>query len=238
MTTKDMWKRSEEMADRHANSGGIFVRLPNDGDTVVGAFCGEPYPREVHWTGENYADCEDNDCPHCKPGKQPTLRVMINFFVPSQDAMMIIEGGTVWFNDVLKVRRKYGLDNWLFEIERHGEAGDPKTTYSILPEEKIDAELRARIEAAELHDLQSIGSGDSNNPNGGPGGASGPIAPSTARELVPRLKALPRPDVETFLEQFGVKRVRDLRAADVTAARELLGGLEARARSSEVDPFA
>jgi len=244
MTTKDMWDHSEEMADRHANSGGIFIRLAGDGDKVVGAFCGEPYPREVHWTGEKYVECEGEACEHCKPGKRPSLRVMLNFFVPAEGEMKVIEGGTVWFNDVLKVRRKYGLDNWLFEIERHGEAGDPKTTYSILPEEKIDGELRAQIEAVDLHDLEGIGSGEDEEEAGGQAVADGPVDAETAGKLVSRLKALPRAAVDTFLEQFGVQRVRDLRAADVTAARQLLGGLEAQARKkaapaqAEVDPFA
>jgi hypothetical protein len=61
---------------------------------------------------------------------------------------------------------------------------------------------------------------------------------------VARLKTLPRADVNSFLDQFKVTRVRDLRKSDVEAARQLLGGLEARARrqaepeQTEVDPFA
>lgn len=142
-----------EMADKHANSGGIFVRLANNGDKIVGAFCGEPYAREVIWTGERYEQFDENNIAH--QGKRPSLRVMLNFYVPTEGAMKVIEGGTVWFKDVLRVRDKYGLDKWLFEIERHGDAGDPKTTYSILPEEKLDDEMRARIAAAEAHDLKS-----------------------------------------------------------------------------------
>ena len=79
--------------------------------------------------------------------KRPSLRVMLNFYVPAESAMKVIEGGTVWFKNVLKIRDKYGVDKWLFEIERHGEAGDPKTTYSLLPEEELTDELRARMAA-------------------------------------------------------------------------------------------
>jgi hypothetical protein len=146
------------MADKHANSGGIFVRLANNGDKIVGAFCGGPYAREVVWTGERYEQFDKNNIAHL--GKRPSLRVMLNFYVPAEGAMKVIEGGTVWFKDVLKVRDKYGLDKWLFEIERHGDAGDPKTTYSILPEVKLDDEMRARIAATEPHDLESIGAGN------------------------------------------------------------------------------
>ena len=229
------WDHAAGMADKHASSGGIFIRLTGDGDKVIGAFCGEPFPREVVWTGDRYETYD----PDVHTDKRPSLRVMINFYVPAERDMKVIEGGTVWFKDVLKVRDKYGLDKWLFEVERHGEAGDPKTTYTILPEEKLDDALKGDIAGAGLHDLGALVSGD-----GGGGDDDPPIDANTAAELVTRLKALPRSEVNTFLEQFKVQRVRDLRRSDVEAARQLLGGLEARARrqaapaQTDVDPFA
>ena len=225
------WDRATEMADRHANSDGIFIRLANNGDKVVGAFCGEPFPREVIWNGERYEEYD----PDAHTGKKPSLRVMLNFFVPAEGAMKVIEGGTVWFKDVVKLRNKYGLDRWLFEIERHGEAGDPKTKYTILPEEKLSEAQLEEIASAELYDLAALASGDAGDST---------IDSDTAGKLVTRLKALPRSAVETFVEQFRVKRVRDLVASDLEAARQLIGGLEARARQqsapaqAEVDPFA
>ena len=238
------WEMATTMADKHANSGGIFVRLANNGDKIVGAFCGEPYAREVIWTGERYEQFDENNSAH--QGKRPSLRVMLNFYVPAEGAMKVIEGGTVWFKDVLKVRDKYGLDKWLFEIERHGDAGDPKTTYSILPEEKLDDEMRARIAAAEAHDLKSIGAG--NDEDAGSKGstttkkssnAAGPIDPRVAGDLVAKLKALPRSDVDAFLAEFGVQRVRDLEAKHETSARAFIDQLLAKqSQPEEVDPFA
>jgi len=228
------WDHAAGMADKHASSGGIFIRLTSDGDKVIGAFCGEPFPREVVWTGDRYETYD----PDIHTDKRPSLRVMINFYVADERDMKVIEGGTVWFKDVLKVRDKYGLGKWLFEVERHGEAGDPKTTYTILPEEKLDDAHKGEIASAGLHDLGALVSGD------GGGGDDPPIDAETAAELVTRLKALPRSDVNTFLEQFKVQRVRDLRKSDVEAARQLLGGMEARARrqaapaQTDVDPFA
>ena len=152
--------------------------------------------------------------------------------------MKVIEGGTLWFKDVLKVRDKYGLDRWLFEIERHGESGDPKTTYTILPEEKLTSAQQEEIVSLGLHALASLGGDD------GGGDNDRLVDGAVAGELVARLKALPRSDLNTFLEQFAIQRVRDLRASDVPAARQLLGGLEARTRQkaeptrAEVDPFA
>ena len=231
------WDKARTLADKHANQGGLFVRLANDGDKVVGVFCGEPFAREVVWTGERY-ETFDSDSPE-HSDKRPSLRVMLNFFVPAEGAMKVIEGGTNWFKDVLKLRDKYGLEKWLFEIERHGDAGNPKTSYSILPEEPLPEEVRARVAQAELNDLARLAEG-----GGAPAPSSGPIDAQVAAEIVARLKALPRGEVDTFLTQFGVQRVRDLKASDEPAARQLLGGLEARARqqtapsAAEVDPFA
>ncbi|MBU1694790.1 MAG: hypothetical protein KKC51_12620 [Verrucomicrobia bacterium] len=236
------WDKARTLADQHASQGGIFVRLANDGDKVVGAFCGEPFAREVVWTGERYETY--NAAVHTD--KRPSLRVMLNFYVPAESAMKIIEGGTVWFKDVLKIRDKYGVDKWLFEIERHGESGSPKTTYSLLPEEKLDDGLRAKIAACELHELEGLASGqgdDGGEAKAAPaaGRKDGPIDPRVAGEIVARLKALPRSDVDAFLAKTGVQRVRDLKASYETAARALLDQLEAKAAPApavEVDPFA
>jgi len=231
------WENAQTLADQHANQGGIFIRLSNNGDKVVGAFCGEPHAREVHWTGEKYEECTGDGCPHCSGGKRPSLRVMLNFYVPAENEMKVIEGGTNWFKDVIKVRDKYGLAKWLFEIERHGESGDPKTTYSILPEEKIDDELRAKIAAAEAHDLAGIGSGETNE-KATTKAAGGSIDPRAAGELVAKLKTLQRSDVDAFLAEFKVQRVRDLRAEDEAKAKAYIEKLAAPEQSAEIDPFA
>ena len=49
--TTNAWDTASRLADKHANQGGIFVRLTSNGDKIVGAFCGEPFAREVVWTG-------------------------------------------------------------------------------------------------------------------------------------------------------------------------------------------
>ena len=218
----------------------------SNGDKVTGVFCGEPHAREVVWTGERYETFDAKNPAHQADGKRPSLRVAINFFVLAEGAMKVIEGGTQWFKDVLKVRDKYGLDKWSFEIERHGEAGDPKTKYTILPEEKIDAALRQKIEGAQAHDLEAVVGGagegdDAGKPAGG--GASPaserPIDAGVATELVARMKALPRADVDAILAELGVQRVRDLKGAQIARAKGLLAKYEGEASSqAEVDPFA
>jgi hypothetical protein len=240
------WDTAKGLAEKHASAGGIFVRLANNGDKVTGVFCGEPHAREVIWTGERYETYDAKNPAHQIDGKRPSLRVAINFFVPAEGAMKVIEGGTQWFKDVLKVRDKYGLDKWSFEVERHGEAGDPKTKYTILPEEKIDAALRQQVEAAQAHVLEEVvgGVGDGED-TGKPASADAapkserPIDSTVASELVARMKALPRADVDALLAELGVQRVRDLKGAQVARAKALLAKCESEACSqAEVDPFA
>jgi hypothetical protein len=242
------WEMAKDLAEKHASTGGVFVRLANNGDKVTGVFCGEPFAREVVWTGERYEAFDPKNPSHTADGKRPSLRVAMNFFVLAEGSMKVIEGGTQWFKDVLKVRDKYGLDKWSFEIERRGDAGDPKTKYMILPEEKIDAALRARIAEAQLHDVEATVGGASDDedpkPAGKPPAAAtakdGPIDPATAADLVARMKVLPRSDLEALLGQLGVQRVRDLKASDAGRAKALLAAFEGgvQGEPAEIDPFA
>jgi hypothetical protein len=157
--TTNAWDSASRLANKHANQGGIFVRMVNDGDKAVGIFRGEPFAREVVWTGERYETYDPANSAHS--GKRQSLRVMLNFFVPAERDLKVIEGGVTWFKDVLKVRNKYGLDKWAFEIQRHGAARDPNTTYSILPEEKLTPEQIKEIDALRLHDLEALAASDS-----------------------------------------------------------------------------
>ena len=238
----DAWDKASGMADKHANQGGIYVRLANDRDSIIGVFCGEPFAREVVWTGEQYEAYDEGNPDHAS--LRASLRVMLNFFVPADGMMKVIEGGTKWFKDVLKVRKKYGVEKWCFEVERHGEAGNPKTTYSILPEEKLDDEMRARLAAADLHDLKALAEGTRESSGGADKQAGkrggGPIDPRASGELVARLKSLPRAAVDGFLSRFGVDRVRDLREADLPEAEKALAGMESEygaGKDTSIDPF-
>jgi hypothetical protein len=252
----DAWERTKAQVDKHAQASGIFVRLANDGDKVVGAFCGAPHVREVAWTGSQFEPFDPDKHKKC------SQRVMINFYLASEGKMKIIEGGPAWFADVYQLRAKYGTDNWLFEITRHGASGSPRTSYAILPERQIDPDLRARIAAAELHDLANIGASEEEDNEtetsaqpapraASAGSTSAPsgsvVAPSTidmdvALELIERLKALPRADADAFLKTLGAQRVRAIRASDEGKARALLAELEVKHAPQQAedvaDPFA
>jgi hypothetical protein len=231
------WDKAKSLADKHATQGSIFVRLQNDGDAVVGVFCGEPYAREVYWDGEKYVEATADGPPPGATAKTPSLRVALNFYVPSEGAMKIVEGGTQWFRDLVNVREKYGLDKWLFEIKRHGKPKDPKTKYTILPEEKIDDALRATLARVATHDLAQV---STPSEDGDASGGTRVVDVDVARQFADRLRALPRSDADTFLQEFKIERLRDLPNDRVPAALQLLMKLEAshKSASAAVDPFA
>jgi hypothetical protein len=154
MTTA--WDHAKGLADRHTGGAGTFIRLQNDGDAVVGAFVGEPTARELHWLDGRAEECAGHGCVHCRNGARPSLRILLNFYVPAESAMKVIEGGMMFFGSVLNVREKYGLDKWLFEVKRVGRPKDPKTTYTILPERPIDDAVATCLRTTPRHDLVAL----------------------------------------------------------------------------------
>lgn len=223
------WDNAKALAEKHAAAGGIFVRMQNDGDKVIGVFCGEPYAKEVYWDGQKYIDT-----PPEGSALKPSLRVSLNFYVPADGSMKIIEGGTAWFKDVLELKDKYGLEKYSFEVKRHGKKGDPKTKYTILPDAPVDDATRVKIAAAGLHDLGSVGANSEQDVD--------PMADTpktidldTARQLVERLRPLQREVSQAFLDEMKIERIRDLLAVDLPRAVHFI---EAREKPAPVDPFA
>ena len=94
------WDKAKEAAERQAEKGGIYVRLKNNGDKVVGAFCGDPYAKEVVWTGQRYEEYDAKNPEH--KGTKPGLRVALNFFVPAEGAMKVLEGSGSFFQNIFK----------------------------------------------------------------------------------------------------------------------------------------
>jgi hypothetical protein len=230
------------MAERHTSSN--FLRLANDGDKVVGVFVGEPLSREVVWTGEKYLDVKNPEAEkYLKKGRSSSLRVAMNFYIPAEKAVKVYEMGAVVFKDVYKLRDKYGLDTWAFEIERHGGKGDNKTSYTILPEQRLDDGMRREIAQLELHDLEKVLTNTDDSADEERGFDSYKQEPKLDEQvkvkLLPRLKKLPRDGIDQFLQRFNVVRLREIKASDEAAAFEFLSELEERLQpSQEVDPFA
>jgi hypothetical protein len=226
------WDVVAKMAEQSANAGGIYVRLVDDGDRVVGVFVGDPHAIQVHWTGEGYAECSGHSCPLCESlGKKPSLRVMINFFDIAENAMKIIEGGILWYQNIMKVREKYGLNKWSFEIQRQGAKGDSKTRYTILPDSQIDTDLRSKIAKCELHDLGA--------PPRRPEAETEaePATPGKIAELVGRLKSLPIEQAKSLLADAGITRVKEMTAEQARSLDRALSAVDP-VHGLDIDPFA
>jgi hypothetical protein len=236
-----MWEQTEELAKKHDADSSTWLKLANDEDKAVVVFLGEPYPREVSFIDGKYVPVDDAVR---AAGNKVSLRIAYNVALPETGELKVLEQGVVFFKDLVRVREKYGLDKWAFEVQRHGAAKDPKTTYSILPERQLTGEERKSLLAVELLDLPKLYAGETEKE---PGAAdiepSGPIDAKLATAIVTQLKAMPRQAVDRFLEQFELKRIKDLPAAQWEAAKafveKLVAEFDAPATTGvEVDPFA
>ncbi len=217
MTTKR--EQPTEHGQSHAGSENKFARLVNDGDAALLAFCGEPFSREVVWVGNHYEAYD----PRYHIGMRASPRLMINIYLPGADTMRIMEGGIRWLHALCKIRKEYDLNAWIFEVKRHGEAGDPRAVHTLTPERKISPAEHRAIASLKLHDLSALaGEEDEDEVT--------PIDEETAVELIARLRLLPREQINMFLKQFKVQRARDLVVADMDVAWRVLGTLEIYAR--------
>jgi hypothetical protein len=233
--SNDAWDQVGQMADRHAAQGGIFVKLANDGDKVVGCFLGQPFAREVIWDGTKYALFDENNPEH--RGKKATLRVGLNFLLLPERQLKVFEFGTSLFKDLSRIRGKFDLSRWAFEVARSGAPKDPSTQYHILPDRELTEAEQREIARLELHDLQRVLGGDAT------GDAPAFVDEQVAKLIADRLRALPRECVEDFLKRFAIGRIRELPKSRVADSFALLDAMEAKRKpqtqtpQGEVDPF-
>lgn len=223
------WERTEQFSQR-AESSSQWLKLANDGDQAVVVFLGEPYPRTVVFEDGGYQPFTKE---HEARGAKPTYRFPINVAALPDFDVKVLEVGAGLIRDVLKVRAKYGLEGWAYEVTRRGAAKDPKTTYDLLPERQLTVDEQRRCAGLKLHDLAELydrGSSTSTEP--------APIDDATALALVEQLKALPRPAVDEWLHEMRITRVRELTTNKLDDARSLLKQLADHAKQQSADPFA
>jgi len=241
-----MWQQTEDMAKKHDQSGSAWLKLQNDGDKAVVVFLGEPYPREVAFIDGRYVEVDEK---LKAEGHKASLRVALNVALFDTQEVKVLEQGVMFFKDLVRVRDKYGLEKWAFEVQRHGTAKDPKTTYSILPEHQLTPEQQRAYQALAQHDLRRLYAGEGSGNSAGASSldtfdqkVNATIEPKVAQGIATQLKALPREAVDRFLEKFGVQRIKDLPAAQVEKARAFVEQLQTeltapRATETEIDPF-
>ncbi len=248
MAPNNMWQETEELAKKHDQGGSTWVKLPSDGDKTVVVFLGEPYPREVCFLDGKYVRFDEK---LKEQGQKSSLRVALNVALYDTKEVKVLEQGVVFFKDLVQIRAKYGLDKWAFEVQRHGAAKDPKTSYSILPEHQLTPEQQKEFQALPLHDLEKLYTEDAAEGGAGDGKlgsydtkkSDGTVDAKTAQSIAVILKALPKEAVERFCKKFGVARIKELPASQVEKAIAYLDGLEAEfkkagGRDPDSDPFA
>jgi len=243
-----MWQQTEELAKKHDQGGSLWLKLAGDGDKAVVVFLGEPHPREVCFVDGKYVEFDDK---LKAQGLKPSLRVALNVALFDSKEVKVLEQGVMFFKDLVRVREKYGLEKWAFEIQRHGAAKDPKTTYSILPEHQLSAEQQKSFQALPQHDLAKLYSGEGDDKGSSldsfdkkaDAKGDGTISPNVAQGIVTALKALPREATDRFLQKFGIQRIKELPTSQVEKARAFVEQLQTEsaapaADETEVDPFA
>jgi hypothetical protein len=236
-----MWDRTEEMAKRHDQGGSTWLKLADDGDKEVVVFLGEPYPREVVFLDGKYEPFTEE---LQAKGHKASLRVAVNVALFETKEVKVLEQGVVFFKQLLQIRSKRKLDEWAFEVERHGAARDKNTTYTLLPEHKLTPEQQAEFQALPLHDLEKLYSGEGGGELGSYDKKSDAVVdPKKAQTIVQALKTLPREAVDRFCQKFGISRVKDLPASQVEKAQVFVEALAAELggknnAQEEVDPFA
>ncbi len=241
MAPTSMWDRTEEMAKRHDQGGSTWLKLAEDGDKEVVVFLGEPYPREVVFLDGKYEPFTEE---LQAKGHKASLRVAVNVALFETKEVKVLEQGVVFFKQLLQIRSKRKLDEWAFEVERHGAARDKNTTYTLLPEHKLTPEQQAEFQALPLHDLEKLYSGEGGGELGSYDKKSDAVVdPKKAQAIVQALKTLPREAVDRFCQKFGISRVKDLPASQVEKAQVFVEALSAELggknnAQEEVDPFA
>ena len=142
------WEEIAELIEKKSpkDNGELYIGI---GSKVVCAFIGLPHALECLWHNDQWHEATERQC--SDPRYNVQLRVRMNIWIPATGKTCWLEMSSRLFKDIYKARDKYGLDKWLFEIERHDE-----DTFSVLPEARIDDELRQRIEAAHLYDLRNV----------------------------------------------------------------------------------
>lgn len=143
------WKAATRLADKNSYWDGDYIRLPQDGSEIVAAFSGEAFVKEVVWIENHFERYDPND----HRDKTPSLRVLLNLYLPKENSMAVFEGTAAWFFDVAMLRATHPFDEWLFSIKRHGKPGSKNTRYSVQPFARLTSEQRDEIQQLRPIDL-------------------------------------------------------------------------------------
>lgn len=155
----------EDSEKYFSGSGSDWFQLKNDGDVARVQFMLnsiEDIPifsthKVKVGDKERYVDCIRNPqdpidaCPFCAAGLPAKAVRFIVMFQHEDGKVKIWERGRQFISKLQGLINRYNpLEEKVFEIERHGKAGDTNTKYEIYPLDGVDAVNLDEIEMPEL----------------------------------------------------------------------------------------
>ena len=244
----DLDKEMEKSTDER------FLRLEEDRAKVVVFFAGEPFTRYVYWDGQQTREWNEG-CGHKKNLRLAMNVVLCNIEESNFDilSVKVFEQGKRFYQSVSRRDKKYGIHNWLFEIERSGGRGDKETRYDIEAEYELSDKERERLMAENLFDLEEfyaeLSSGDGGKKRDKPPkdeeaeatDDDAIIDTEELGELIKMFRTLGDPEAagRKFCKEFGIKMVKYLRRSQLKKALKYLDKLTAaeQPESDDESPF-
>jgi hypothetical protein len=241
------WDAGIELEKKMALSDGIWMKLADDGAEATLAFIGDPFFREMFWEESRMVEFTPE---HEANGDRPSLRMSINVLNKATNKVQIFEQGVTFLRLLKKMKDRYHTagskllgERW-FTVQRDGAKGSQKTTYNIFPGDPLTKAELDRAMSMRIYDLEKP-EGDNNDspiPFGGDDDDPKPpvsggrlINDSVAADIIGRLKEMPESTTESFLNKFGVARIRDISELQQEHA---IKAISAIAGPASADPFA
>ena len=155
----------EDSEKYFSGSGSDWVQLKNDGDVARVQFMLNSIDdipifsthRVKIGDKERYVDCLRNPhdpidaCPFCAAGMPAKAVRFIIMFQHDDQKVKIWERGRQFISKLQGLINRYNpLEEKVFEIERHGKAGDTGTKYEIYPLDGVDSVNLDEVEMPEL----------------------------------------------------------------------------------------
>ena len=155
----------EDSEKYYSGSGSDWFQLKNDGDVARVQFMMNSiddipiFSTHKVKVGdkERYVDCLRNPhdpidvCPFCAEGMPAKAVRFIIMFQHDDNKVKIWERGRQFISKLQGLINRYNpLEDHVFEIERHGKAGDTNTKYEIYPLDGVEAVNMEDIEMPEL----------------------------------------------------------------------------------------
>lgn len=158
------WSQAMDVARRDDQVASRYVRLANDGDQATIMVLQPPLGYFAHRVTEGgrftgWVRCPGH-CSHCERGRA-VGRYLLDVLDVEARARKLWEPGKLTFRALEALARRYPPQSTLYEITRHGRAGDQRTRYQLLPAGPVTPELRALADKTRPYDLEAESWGES-----------------------------------------------------------------------------